>query len=192
MERAAAPTTSTASSSSDLLVDWMHVDAERRKVRFNENVKYRIIENTSVMPPQEIHSVWYQKHENQQMCRNMKKSVKYMSRGYPEDNIKRTYRGLEQLRSRDVLLSLQEGRERLIDAVLLSQDKGLTPHEIASTARQLSKSSRDRALWRGKNDAEEAQMLRWCHRSRTHVSPQVNRKYMYHHQSGSLTGEIRR
>ena len=148
-----------ASSSSDLLVDWMHADAERRKVCFNENVKYRIIEDTSLMSPQEIRSAWYQKHENQEMRKDMKKAVKHMAKGYPEDNAQRSYRGLEHLRSRDALLTLQEGRERLMDAVLLGQDRGATPDEIASTASQLSKSSRDRASWHGKNDAKEAQTI---------------------------------
>ena len=111
------------------------------------------------MSTQEIYSMWYQQHECQEMRRDMKKTVKRMAKGYPEDNVNRSYRGLEHLRSRDVLLALQAGRERLLDAVLLRQDKGATPHDIALTATQLSKSSRDRALWYGKNDAEEAKEI---------------------------------
>lgn len=108
------------------------------------------------MSPQEIHSTWYQQQESQEMRRNMKKTVKRMVKGYPEDNVNRSYRGLEHLRSRDVLLALQEGRERLLEAVLRRQDEGATPQNIALTATQLTKSSRDRALWYGRNDAEEA------------------------------------
>mmetsp|Transcript_5223 Transcript_5223/g.14804 ORF Transcript_5223/g.14804 Transcript_5223/m.14804 type:complete len:204 (-) Transcript_5223:125-736(-) len=163
-----------SSETSKLLVDWTHGDARpcRPKVRFNDDVRFRIIEDTSRMSHQEIQSVWFQPHENQDMRRNMKKTVKYMVKGYPEDDgVGRSYRGLEHLRSRDVLLSLQEGRERLLDAVLRVQDMGATPEEIAVMARQLSKSSTDRALWYAKNDAEEAESVVRSSTSRVPVVP---------------------
>ena len=133
------------------------------------------------MSPQEIQSTWYQQHENQEMRRDMKKAVKRMAKGYPEDNVNRSYRGLEHLRSRDVLRTLQEGRERLLDAVLLRQDKGATPHEIAATASQLSRSSVARAVWQGKNDAEEAKEIGEA------ACTTRNEWQVRHHQIGPLT-----
>ena len=133
------------------------------------------------MSTQEIYSMWYQQHECQEMRRDMKKTVKRMAKGYPEDNVNRSYRGLEHLRSRDVLLALQDGRERLLEAVLLRQDKGATPQDVALTATQLSKSSRDRALCYGRRDAEEAKEIgEAAYANATLESPSANRTTQYH------------
>jgi hypothetical protein len=155
---------SAPASSPQLLVEWAQdaTDTERQRqrqqqqVRFNEQVRYRIIEDTSRMSSREIHSTWYQEEEFGQMRRDTKKSVKRMLRGHPEDNATRSYRGLEHLRSQDILLALQEERERLIHAVLRRQDRGATPHDLACTASRLSRPSADRALRRGRNDAVSA------------------------------------
>jgi hypothetical protein len=144
------------SSPQELLVEWAQDTSrqrQRRQVRFNEEVRYRIIEDMSRMSSEEIHSTWYQEEDFDNMRRDTKKSVKCMRKGYPEDNATRSYRGLEHLRSQDVLLSLQEERERQVYAVLRRQDEGATPHDLASTASRLSQPSADRASRRGMNDA---------------------------------------
>ena len=69
----------------------------------------------------------------------------------------------------------------MFEAVLRRQDKGATPHDIALTATQLSKSSRDRALWFGKNDAEEAKEIgEAAYANATLESPSPNRTAHYH------------
>ena len=97
-------------SSSDLaLVDWaqQHGNVGRRQVRFNQReckMSNRRGHEPHVDPGNPFHVV-----STARMSRNTpeheEKTVKRMAKGHPEDNVNRSHRGLEHLRSRDVLLA---------------------------------------------------------------------------------------
>ena len=131
--------------------------SHRNKVAFVETVVIHKVPSLQSYTDVEMTKCWLTPQDHCRMQKDIKRSAKYMRRGYDEsthDGL--CTRGLEHLRDINIFRELTHERDTLVQAVLTEQSTH-EPHNsrnIATTSSRLSKRARDRAVQKAHLDAE--------------------------------------
>ena len=149
--------------------------SSRRRVAFRPTVSYREIPSRTTLTSRDIGELWFTSHdfdlnkaESRATVKKMRKRLRRhaaaggnilvpnqaLLTSFDDDDT--TIRGLEHLRSRSVLVELQQQKLQITDAVLGAQDRGRRRDAIAAISQKFSAKARERAIQVGRQDAIDA------------------------------------
>ena len=148
--------------------------SSHRRMAFRPTVSYREIPSRTTLTSFDIGELWFTSHDfdlNKAESRATVKKMRKLLRRHAaaggnmpnqalltsfDDDDDTTIRGLEHLRSRSVLVELQQQKLQVIDAVLGARDRGRRRDVIASISQKFSVKARVRAIQVGWQDAIDA------------------------------------